>query len=110
MSTTTTPKKERERKPRISEDGTSSTLVFRNLPSTTTSAEFSAFASSLAPIQHAFVVTKKTDSGIQCEGYGFVTFAEKQTAIKLVTQPTIPYLKAQTVTISYAKPRQRQPK
>jgi RNA recognition motif-containing protein len=104
-TTTTTPKKERERKSQSSADGTSSTLVFRNLPSTTTSADFSTFVSSLAPIQHAFVVTKKTDSGIQCEGYGFVTFTEKPDAINLVNNP--PKYNSHTVTVAYAKPRQR---
>jgi hypothetical protein len=101
-TTTTTPNKERERKPQTSADGTSSMLVFRNLPSTTTSANFSTFVSSLAP---AFVVTKKTDSGIQCEGYGFVTFTEKPDAINLVNNP--PKYNSHTVTVAYAKPRQR---
>lgn len=97
----------KERKPRPTEDGTSSTIVVRNLPSSTTSAEFNEFFSSIAPIQHAFVVTKKTDAGIQCEGYGFVTFGSKPDAIKLVEKSTIPWKEDKTVTVAYAKPRQR---
>jgi nucleolar protein 4 len=112
MKPSLSPKKEKP--PTTTEDGTSSTVVVRNLPSTTTSAEFSTFCSSLAPIQHAFVVTNKTDSGeLQCEGYGFVTFHTKEDATSIVSKSPIPYSNPSTqlVTLAYAKPRNRsQPK
>src|SRR5437868_3721871 len=90
MSVTQTPQAATEPKPRPA-DGTSSTLVVRNLPSTTTSADFSSFFTAIAAIQHAFVVTKKADQGVLCEGFGFVTFADKSDAINLVKRGSIPW-------------------
>src|SRR5579871_5114210 len=103
--TTASPSTKKDRKP--TEDGTSSTLVVRNLPQTTTSAEFQEFFTSIAPVQHAFVVTKATEQKITCEGYGFVTFAEKAEAIKLAQKGQIPWKGKTTVSVSYAKPRKR---
>jgi nucleolar protein 4 len=102
------PVSKRERRPRVSEDGTSSTLIVRNLPTTATSADFNTFFSSIAPVQHAFIVTKKTDSGIQGEGFGFVTFADKADAVKLAGKSTIPWTTPNvTLSLAFAKPRQR---
>ena len=110
MSTTIPSSSKKERKPRPSEDdGKSSTLVVRNLPSSTTSSEFQEFFSSISPIQHAFVVTKKTDSGTICDGYGFVTFADKQETIKLAEKGSIPWKNNIILSLAYAKPRNRQP-
>ena len=101
------PQTKKEQKPRT-DDGTSSTLVVRNLPSAATSSEFSAFFTAIAPVQHAFVVTKKTDEGIHGEGFGFVTFADKSDAVKLVQKGSISWTdKKHTLTVAYAKPRQR---
>jgi len=90
-----------------SENGTSSTIVVRNLPSSTTSSEFSEVFAALAPIQHAFVVTKKTGEGLECEGYGFVTFATKQDAAAVVEKQSVPWTNNESVTVGYAKPRKR---
>src|SRR5579859_359743 len=107
MSVAQTAQAATEPKPRPA-DGTSSTLVVRNLPSTTTSADFSSFFTAIAPIQHAFVVTKKADQGVLCEGFGFVTFADKSDAINLVKRGSIPWKDtSQILTLAYAKPRQR---
>ena len=103
--TTTAPSSKKDSKP--PEDGKSSTLVVRNLPSSATSSEFQEFFSSIAPVQHAFVVTKKTEEGVECDGYGFVTFAEKAEAIKLAEKGSIPWEKNITVSVAYAKPRKR---
>lgn len=109
MSIAQAPKAAKEPKPRPA-DGTSSTLVVRNLPSTTTSADFTSFFTAIAPIQHAFVVTKKADQGVQCEGFGFVTFADKSDAVNLVRKASIPWKDAShNLTLAYAKPRQRRP-
>jgi nucleolar protein 4 len=89
------------------EDGSSSTIVVRNLPETTTSSQFSDFFTTLAPIQHAFVVTKKTDEGIQCEGYGFVTFTTKQDAATIAAKQSLLFTENSTVTLAFAKPRKR---
>jgi nucleolar protein 4 len=98
----------KEGKTRVpAEDGTSSTILVRNLPEPTTSSEFSEFFAALAPIQHAFVVTKKTDEGVQCEGYGFVTFTTKQDAATIVAKQSIPFTNNEEVTVTYAKPRKR---
>jgi len=89
--------------------GTSSTVVVRNLPSSTTSSEFSEVFAALAPIQHAFVVTTKKagEGGVQCEGYGFVTFATKQDAAAVVEKQSVPWKNNESVTVAYAKPRKR---
>jgi nucleolar protein 4 len=108
MSAEATPVSKRQRRPRVSEDGSSSTLIVRNLPTTATSAEFNTFFSTIAPVQHAFVVTKKTDSGIQGEGFGFVTFADKADAVKLAGKSNIPWTTSGiTLSVAFAKPRQR---
>src|ERR1700738_3860718 len=89
-------------------DGTSSTLVVRNIPPTTTSSDFNAFFSALAPVQHAFVVGKKEDSRVQRGGFGYVTFSDKADAVKLVSKSSVPWIDGKTsVTLAYAKPRQR---
>jgi len=90
-----------------SESSTSSTVVVRNLPSSTTSSELSEVFGALALIQHAFVVTKKTGEGVQCEGYGFVTFATKQDAAAVVEKQSVPWKNNGSVTVAYAKPRKR---
>jgi nucleolar protein 4 len=96
-------------KPRAaSQDGTSSAIVVRNLPDSTTSSELSEFFAALAPVQHAFVVNKKTDEGVRCEGYGFVTFATKPDAATVVARQSIPWKNGgSAVTVAYAKPRKR---
>lgn len=105
MPTPSPNKEEKTRSP--PEDGTSSTLVIRGLPSSTTSSDVKTFFSSLAPIQSAFVVTKKTDSGIQCEGYGFVTFANRQDAVSFAQKSSLAWTDNTAVTLTYAKPRRR---
>src|SRR5579859_1000848 len=102
------PVPKKDKKPRPPSDGTSSTLVVRNLPATATSADFTKFFADLAPIQHGFVVTKKTDEGVQCEGFGFVTFGDKADAVRLVQKGIITWNdKSTNLTVAYAKPRQR---
>jgi nucleolar protein 4 len=102
------PKKERNSHPPL--DGTSRTLVVRGVPSTATSSDLTTLFSSLASVQHAFVVAKKLDTGIQGEGFGFVTFSEKSDAVKVASKSTIPWTDGKTnIAVAYAKPRQRRP-
>jgi nucleolar protein 4 len=80
----------------------------RGLPSTATSSDLTTLFSGLAPVQHAFVVAKKSDGGTQGEGFGFVTFSEKTDAVKVVSTSTIRWTDGKTnISVAYAKPRQR---
>ncbi|XP_070550742.1 RNA-binding protein 28-like isoform X1 [Ptychodera flava] len=59
------------------------TLFVRNLPYSTTNEKLEEVFSDIGPLRRCFVVSKKGSS--ECRGFGYVTFAMKDDAVKAKT-------------------------
>eukprot|EP00058_Branchiostoma_floridae_P003821 XP_002589309.1 hypothetical protein BRAFLDRAFT_97369 [Branchiostoma floridae] len=89
-----------------SEEKSSRTLFVRNLPYTTTKDKLEEIFSDAGPIKECFVVREPgvTD---KCRGFGYVTFALREDAVKAKDQPVT--LQGRKVVVSFAdkKPKKR---
>ncbi|XP_078582455.1 RNA-binding protein 28-like isoform X3 [Branchiostoma floridae x Branchiostoma japonicum] len=88
------------------EEKSSRTLFVRNLPYTTTKDKLEEIFSEAGPIKECFVVREPgvTD---KCRGFGYVTFALREDAVKAKDQPVT--LQGRKVVVSFAdkKPKKR---
>ncbi|CAH1251114.1 RBM19 [Branchiostoma lanceolatum] len=88
------------------DEKSSRTLFVRNLPYTTTNEKLEEIFSEAGPIKECFVVREPgvTDT---CRGFGFVTFALREDAVKAKDQPVS--VQGRKVLVSFAdkKPKKR---
>ncbi|XP_019634538.1 PREDICTED: RNA-binding protein 28-like [Branchiostoma belcheri] len=89
-----------------SDEKSSRTLFVRNLPFTATNGTLEEIFSDAGPIKECFVVREPgvTD---KCRGFGFVTFALREDAVKARAQPVM--VQGRKVLVSFAdkKPKKR---
>ncbi|XP_078662894.1 RNA-binding protein 28-like isoform X2 [Branchiostoma floridae x Branchiostoma belcheri] len=89
-----------------SDEKSSRTLFVRNLPFTATNGTLEEAFSDAGPIKECFVVREPgvTD---KCRGFGFVTFALREDAVKARAQPVT--VQGRKVVVSFAdkKPKKR---
>jgi nucleolar protein 4 len=80
-------------------------LFVRSLPATTTTDDLTDHFSQSFPIKHAVAVIDKETK--QCKGYGFVTFAEAEDALKAVKELNGSIINGAKIKVELAEPRQR---
>lgn len=86
--------------------GQSSSLFVRSLPTDTTSETLTAIFSHSYPIKHATAVIDKETQ--QCKGYGFVTFADADDALRAKAEFNGHVLSGKKLRVEIAERRQRE--
>jgi nucleolar protein 4 len=80
-------------------------LFVRSLPASTTTDDLTEHFSQSFPIKHAVAVIDRETK--QCKGYGFVTFAEADDALKAAEELNGSVINGAKIKVELAEPRQR---
>lgn len=80
-------------------------LFVRSLPASTTSESLAEFFSESYPVKHAVAVTDPATK--ECRGYGFVTFADQEDALKAKVELNGKQLDGKKIRIEVAEARER---
>ncbi|KAF2234595.1 RNA-binding domain-containing protein, partial [Viridothelium virens] len=82
------------------------TIFVRSLPATTTTESLLSHFSQSFPIKHAIAVTDSTTK--QCKGYGFVTFADPEDAVRAIQDSNGRDFEGRKIKVEIAEPRHRE--